>query len=260
MARRIRLTVAYDGTGYHGWQLQNNADSIEGELNRAIREITGEEVHVIGASRTDAGVHALGNIAVFDTESRIPGEKMFYALNPALPRDIRIVRSEEVPPDWHPRKQNCRKTYEYHISTGPVELPTKRLYAHYTFHKLDVEEMDRAAHLMTGEHDFAAFCAAGSQAETTVRTLYSADVRREGDEVIIRVCGGGFLYNMVRIIAGTLMDVGMGRKQAEDIPGIIDSLDRRKAGPTLPPQGLFLVGYEYPEETGSDGMPDSEKV
>ena len=112
MAKRIRLSVAYDGTNYHGWQLQNNAASIEGELNRAILEVTGEEVHVIGASRTDAGVHALGNIAVFDTESRIPGEKMFYALNPALPRDIRIVRSEEVPYDWHPRRKDCRKTYE----------------------------------------------------------------------------------------------------------------------------------------------------
>ncbi len=249
MSKRIRLTVAYDGTAYHGWQLQNNASSIEGELNRAIFETTGEEVHVIGASRTDAGVHALGNIAVFDTESRIPAEKMFYAINPALPRDIRIVKSEEVPEDWHPRKQDCRKTYEYHISTGPVELPTKRLYAHYTYHKLDVAEMDRAARLMTGEHDFAAFCAAGSQAETTVRRLYTAEVFSRDDEVIVRVCGAGFLYNMVRIIAGTLMDVGMGRKKPEDIPGIIASLDRRQAGPTLPPEGLFLIGYEYPEES-----------
>ncbi len=253
MSKRIKLIVAYDGTEYHGWQLQDNGNSIEAELNRAILEVLGEEVQVIGASRTDAGVHAYGNVAVFDTQTRIPGEKVCYALNTALPRDIRIMASAEVPEDWHPRHQDCRKTYEYHICVGSIPLPTRIRYAHYTHHALDTEAMREAGRLLVGEHDFAAFCAAGSQAATTVRTLYSVEVE-EADgsdpasrEILIRVCGNGFLYNMVRILAGTLLDVGMGRKRPEEMEAILSSGDRRMAGPTLPPQGLFLMGYEYPE-------------
>ena len=245
MSRRIRLKVAYDGTGYHGWQFQEGLPTIEGVLDEAIKECTGEDVHVTGASRTDAGVHAMGNIAVFDTDSPIPPDKFFLVLNKVLPNDISIIFSDEVPVDWHPRKQDCRKTYEYHIYTSPVRVPVKRLYAHYCYHELNVPEMDRAAGFFKGEHDFSAFCAADSQATTFVRTIYECNVRTNEDEVIIKVTGSGFLYNMVRIIAGTLLDVGMGRKKADDIPGIIDSLDRRAAGPTLPAQGLILIGYEY---------------
>jgi tRNA pseudouridine38-40 synthase len=245
MSKRVRLKIAYDGTAYHGWQIQEGQMTIEGVLTDAVREATGESNEIIGASRTDAGVHALGNIVVFDTDSPIPSDKFYMVLNRLLPDDISVVSSDEVAPDWHPRKQDCRKTYEYRIYMSPVRIPVKRLYAHYTYNDLDTEAMDRAAKEFTGEHDFTAFCAAGSQAVTFTRTIYDCSVRREGNEAVISVTGSGFLYNMVRIIAGTLMDVGLGRKEADRIPAIIDSLDRRQAGPTLPACGLILVGYEY---------------
>ncbi len=247
MSKRVRLKIAYDGTAYHGWQIQEGQTTVEGVLTAAVREATGEQSEIIGASRTDAGVHALGNIAVFDTDSPIPPDKFYMVLNRLLPDDISVVSSDEVASDWHPRKQECRKTYEYRIYMAPVRIPVKRLYAHYTYNELDTEAMNRAAGNFAGEHDFTAFCAAGSQAVTFTRTIYDCSVRREGMEAVISVTGSGFLYNMVRIIAGTLMDVGLGRKQPEQIPGIIDSLDRRQAGPTLPACGLTLVGYEYNE-------------
>jgi len=245
MEKRIRLKISYDGTAYHGWQIQDGAVTVEGVLTEAVREAVGSPVEVIGASRTDAGVHALGNVAVFDADTPIPADKMAMVLNKLLPDDISIVCSDEVPSDWHPRKQDCRKTYEYHIYTSPVRMPLKRLYAHYTYNDLDIGEMDRAAAFFTGEHDFTAFCAAGSQATTFTRTIYACSVKKDGNEAVIIVTGSGFLYNMVRIIAGTLFEVGLGRKKADDIPGIIDSLDRRKAGPTLPACGLTLIGYKY---------------
>ncbi|MCR5740812.1 MAG: tRNA pseudouridine(38-40) synthase TruA [Lachnospiraceae bacterium] len=247
MSKRVRLKIAYDGTAYHGWQIQEGQTTVEGVLTAAVREATGEQSEIIGASRTDAGVHALGNIAVFDTDSPIPPDKFYMVLNRLLPDDISVVSSDEVASDWHPRKQECRKTYEYRIYMAPVRIPVKRLYAHYTYNELDTEAMSRAAGNFTGEHDFTAFCAAGSQAVTFTRTIYDCSVRREGMEAVISVTGSGFLYNMVRIIAGTLMEVGLGRKQPEQIPGIIDSLDRRQAGPTLPACGLTLIGYEYNE-------------
>ncbi|MBQ1896300.1 MAG: tRNA pseudouridine(38-40) synthase TruA [Lachnospiraceae bacterium] len=247
MSKRVRLKIAYDGTAYHGWQIQEDQTTVEGVLTAAVREATGEQSEIIGASRTDAGVHALGNIAVFDTDSPIPPDKFYMVLNRLLPDDISVVSSDEVASDWHPRKQECRKTYEYRIYMAPVRIPVKRLYAHYTYNELDTEAMNRAAGNFAGEHDFTAFCAAGSQAVTFTRTIYDCSVRREGMEAVISVTGSGFLYNMVRIIAGTLMDVGLGRKQPEQIPGIIDSLDRRQAGPTLPACGLTLIGYEYNE-------------
>ena len=245
MEKRIRLKISYDGTAYHGWQIQDGMVTVEGVLTEAVSEAVGKPVEVIGASRTDAGVHALGNIAVFDADTPIPADKMCMVLNKLLPDDISVVCSDEVPLDWHPRKQDCRKTYEYRIYTAPVRMPLKRLYAHYTYSELDIGEMDRAAGFFTGEHDFTAFCAAGSQATTFTRTIYACSVKKDGNEAVISVTGSGFLYNMVRIIAGTLSDVGLGRKKADDIPGIIDSLDRRKAGPTLPACGLTLIGYDY---------------
>ncbi|MBP5701993.1 MAG: tRNA pseudouridine(38-40) synthase TruA [Lachnospiraceae bacterium] len=245
MEKKIRLKISYDGTAYHGWQIQDGAVTVEGVLTEAVSEAVGSPVELIGASRTDAGVHALGNVAVFDADTPIPSDKMAMVLNKLLPDDISIVCSDEVPSDWHPRKQDCRKTYEYRIYTSPVRMPLKRLYAHYTYNDLDIGEMDRAAAYFTGEHDFTAFCAAGSQAVTFTRTIYACSVKKDGNEAVISVTGSGFLYNMVRIIAGTLFEVGLGRKEADDIPGIIDSLDRRKAGPTLPACGLTLIGYEY---------------
>lgn len=266
MEKRVRLYVAYDGTAYHGWQIQNNCITIEGELNRAISDLVGRETTVIGASRTDAGVHSLGSVAVFDTDSRIPSEKMAGAINARLPQDIRIVKSDEVPSDWHPRHVDCRKTYEYHIYYGRIMLPTKRLYCHFIYKRPDIKAMKAAACSLVGEHDFAAFCAADSQAESTVRTVYSIEVEEtingdhqnckkenadhlpaESGEIVIRVTGNGFLYNMVRIIAGTLLDAGQGKKKPEDMTAILESLDRSMSGPTLPANGLFLVGYEFAE-------------
>ena len=261
--KRIKLVVAYDGTNYHGWQVQPNADTIEGELNKAISELTGEQIEVIGASRTDAGVHALGNVAVFDTESRIPGEKFSYALNQRLPDDIIIQKSEEVAADFHPRYQKCRKTYEYTILNRKFPLPEYRNTAHFDYGKLDIEAMKKACKAFIGEHDFAGFCSAGAQVKTTVRTIYSLDVEiveldkkeehsvskeniSETNRLIkIRVNGNGFLYNMVRIIAGTLLEVGKGSIKPEQMEEIIKSTDRAKAGPTAPAKGLKLIEIRY---------------
>ncbi len=247
--RRVRLTVAYDGTAYHGWQVQNNGITIESELNRCLSELFQEPIAVIGASRTDAGVHALGNVAVFDTCARIPAAKIAYALNQRLPEDIRIQRSEEVEPDWHPRHCESRKTYEYRIYRGEFPVPTKRLYAHFTYRPLDVERMQRAAVYLMGEHDFKSFCQTGAQVESTVRRIYELDVREEGADVVLRVCGNGFLYNMVRIIAGTLMEVGQGRREPEEILEILERKDRSAAGPTAPACGLTLIKYEFDGDT-----------
>ena len=243
--RRIRLTVAYDGTNYHGWQLQNNGITIEAELNRCLTQLLGEQIQVIGASRTDSGVHALGNIAVFDTETRMPADKVSYALNQRLPEDIRIQKSEEVALDWHPRHCESRKTYEYRIYCGEFPMPTKRLYSYFTYHPLNVENMRKAAALLVGEHDFKSFCQTGAQVESTVRTLYTVEIEEQGAEVVIRVCGNGFLYNMVRIIAGTLMEAGWGKRQPEEMKAILEAKSRSAAGPTAPACGLTLLKYEF---------------
>lgn len=242
---RVRLTVAYDGTGYHGWQLQDNGITIESELNRCLSELLGEPVRVIGASRTDAGVHALGNIAVFDTKSRIPPEKISYALNQWLPEDIRIQRSEEVAPDWHPRRCASRKTYEYRIYRGEFPMSVKRLYSYFLYCRLDLERMREAAGFLEGEHDFKSFCQAGSQAESTVRTIYRLQVEEQGADLVIRVCGSGFLYNMVRIIAGTLIEVGQGRREPGSMTAVLEAGNRSAAGATAPAHGLTLVKYEF---------------
>lgn len=255
MTRRILLRVAYDGTNYHGWQLQPNAATIEGELNRALCALTGEEIVVTGASRTDAGVHALGNVAVFDTTSRIPAEKFSYALNQRLPEDIVIQSSKQVADDFHPRHCDCRKTYEYDIINRTFPLPAYRNTAYFLYGTLNIEAMRRACQAFLGEHDFASFCAAGAQVQTTVRTIYSLEVEcrplteanvGSADQLLtIRVKGNGFLYNMVRIIAGTLVEVGRGHIKPEEVAGIIAAKDRAKAGPTAPARGLRLVEIEY---------------
>lgn len=247
MKKRVKLVVAYDGTAYHGWQIQPGAVTIEGELNRCLTGLLGETIQVIGASRTDAGVHALGNVAVFDTQTPIPAEKISYALNQRLPMDIRIQDSREVPLSWHPRHCESRKTYEYRIDNGEFPLPVRRLYTYFTYRPLDSALMNEAAAYLVGEHDFKSFCQASSQAETTVRTIYSAQAVREGREIALRICGSGFLYNMVRIIAGTLMEVGGGKRPPEDIPRILEAKDRAAAGPTAPACGLTLVKYDFPQ-------------
>ena len=243
--KRVRITVAYDGTNYHGWQLQDNGITVEAELNRCLTELLGEEIQVIGASRTDSGVHALGNVAVFDTVNRMPAKKISYALNQRLPEDIRIQKSEEVPSDWHPRHCESRKTYEYRIYRGEFPMPVKRLYSHYIYTPLDVGRMREAAAYLEGEHDFKSFCQTGAQVESTVRTIYSLWVEEQDSELVIRVCGNGFLYNMVRIIAGTLIEAGQGKREPESVPEILGALNRGAAGPTAPARGLTLVKYEF---------------
>ena len=246
--KRIKLVVAYDGTAYSGWQVQPGVKTIEGELNRCLSELLGEEIQVIGASRTDSGVHALCNVAVFDTEARIPGEKVSYALNQRLPEDIRIRESCEVDLDFHPRHCNSKKTYEYRILNAPFAIPTRRLYTHFTYVPLDVELMQKGADYLIGEHDFKSFCSTAAVVETTVRTITDIQIEKAGNEISIRVCGTGFLYNMVRIIAGTLMEIGRGSCPPEHMKEILEAKDRQSAGPTAPACGLTLVKYEFFEK------------
>ena len=243
--KRVKLVVAYDGTNYHGWQVQDNGITIEEVLNRTISELVQEDIKVIGASRTDAGVHACGNVAVFDTESRIPGDKFSFALNQRLPDDIRIQESCEVDADFHPRYADTVKTYEYNILNRRFELPSKRLYAAFCYYPIDIERMNQAAAYLVGEHDFKSFCSAGAQVQTTVRTIYAVNVTKEDDMVHIRITGNGFLYNMVRIIAGTLMQVGTGLMEPEQVKEILEARDRSKAGPTAVAKGLTLVEIRY---------------
>lgn len=247
MKKRIRLTVAYDGTGYCGWQIQNNGKTIQGELNRCLEELLGHPVETMGASRTDAGVHALGNVAVFDTDSQIPAEKFSYALNQRLPDDIRIQASQEVDPDFHPRYRESEKTYRYQILNRRFPLPTERLYSYFYHYPLDVEKMQEAASILVGRHDFASFCGAGAQVKTTVRLVTGFSVERKGDMVCLQVSGRGFLYNMVRIFAGTLIEVGNGVYLPEHVQEILDARDRGAAGPTAPACGLTLLGIRFLE-------------
>ena len=245
--KRIMLTVAYDGTYYHGWQFQNNAKTIEGELNKALSRLLKTEIEVIGASRTDAGVHAMCNAAVFDTEAKIPPEKYAYALNQMLPLEIRIRKSQEVPADFHPRRTDTVKTYEYRIDCEEFADPLKSRYAYFTYVPLNEELMREAAAYLVGTHDFKSFCSINTTATTTVRTIFDIQVIREGVDIIIRITGNGFLYNMVRIIAGTLMDVGRGKYPPQMLERILEKKDRCAAGPTAPPNGLILKELHFPE-------------
>lgn len=246
--KRIKLTVAYDGTNYNGWQVQPTGITIEGILNQALTELTHEPITVIGASRTDSGVHALGNIAVFDTDTRIPPEKISYALNQHLPEDIVIQDSCEVPPDFHPRRCESKKTYEYKILNRTFPMPLHRLDCYFTYRRLDVEKMRQAAACLVGEHDFKSFCSIHSQAESTVRTIYDLTVSKEQDLITIRVTGSGFLYNMVRIIAGTLLQAGLGEREPQEVQDILNARDRAAAGPTAPAHGLTMIGILFAEK------------
>ncbi len=245
MMRRIMLVVAYDGTDYKGWQIQSNGVTIEEILNTELSKLLNEQITVIGASRTDSGVHAEGAVCVFDTSSRIPGDKFCFAINQSLPEDIRILSSKEVASDFHPRRCPALKTYRYSIWNDTFELPTKRLYTYWLHEKLDRERMKRAAVFLIGEHDFKSFCSVNTQALTTVRTVTDIEIRTEGKQIDIYVTGNGFLYNMVRIIAGTLIEAGRGKIKPEAMKDILEALDRAAAGPTAPAKGLCLVGYKW---------------
>ena len=243
--KRIKLTIAYDGTNYCGWQIQPNGITIEEVLNKALTKMLDEEIIIIGASRTDSGVHAMGNVAVFDTETTIPADKIGVALNQRLPDDIVITKSEEVPLDFHPRYCNCSKTYEYHIINTRIPIPTKRLTNYFVSYVLDIDKMRQAASYLVGEHDFVSFCNVRTDVENTVRTITELDILTNGNEITIRITGNGFLYNMVRIIVGTLIRVGRGFYEPEKVKEILEAKDRKAAGVTAPAHGLMLVEINY---------------
>lgn len=243
--KRMKLTIAYDGTNYCGWQIQPNGITIEEVMNKALSKLTGEGIQVIGASRTDSGVHAMGNVAVFDTNTTIPAEKIAMALNQRLPEDIVVVKSEEVPLDFHPRYCDCSKTYEYHIINTKIPIPTERLTNYFVSYTLDFDKMREAASYLVGEHDFASFCNVRTDVESTVRTITALDILTEGNRVTIRITGNGFLYNMVRIIVGTLIRVGRGFYEPEKVKEILEAKDRKAAGVTAPAHGLMLMKIEY---------------
>ena len=315
--RRIMLTVAYDGTDYVGWQMQPNGIAVEQVINKALSDLLKEEIVIAGASRTDSGVHALGNVAIFDTETRIPADKICFALNQRLPKDIVCTKSLEVKPDFHPRHADCTKIYEYTIYNAVHPDPIKRRYSYFVYVPLDIDAMRKAAGYLLGEHDFASFCSAHAQVKTTVRTIYSLDIfcdetgrnvsacccgngaddssqelsdgsfnqnidvpdssslsiengrnehssdiermidgtekensRRKymSHNIAIRISGNGFLYNMVRIIVGTLVKVGYHFYPPEYVKKILEGRDRKLAGPKAPAEGLKLVGIEYRPE------------
>lgn len=243
--RNVKLIIEYDGTNYHGWQTQKNAKTVQDTIERAIKGLTGEEIDLTGSSRTDFGVHALGQVANFKTNSSIPADRFSYALNRMLPEDIVIKESKEVSLDFHARFQAKGKKYRYLIysSRFPSAILRKRTY--HVSYNLDFEAMEKAVSYFTGTHDFTAFKASGSSVKTSVRTITDVSLKNGEDVIRFEICGDGFLYNMVRIIVGTLVDVGMGRIKADSIPDIIGSLDRKKAGRTAPAEGLYLIEVYY---------------
>ncbi len=245
--KRILLTVEYDGTHYAGWQRQINGLAVQQVLEEALQKATGERIVVTGASRTDAGVHALGQAVHFDTESRIPPEKYPFVLNTMLPRDVRVHSGREVPGGFHARFMTCGKRYTYRIVNSRHASAIRRNTHVHVPLALDLPPMQEAAAQLLGTHDFAAFQAAGGTAKTTVRTIHSAELTRQGDEIILTVEGDAFLYNMVRIIAGTLIEIGLGRRTVNAFSEAYETLDRLSLGVTAPPQGLELTKVNYPE-------------
>lgn len=243
--RNVKLTIEYDGTGFSGWQTQQNARAVQDVVKAAINQITGETVDLTGSSRTDAGVHALGLAANFHTESSIPPERFAYALNSALPDDVVIKNSEEVDLDFHARFAAKAKKYRYLILNSMYPSAIMRYRAYHVRQTLDFGAMQEAVPYFLGEHDFSAFKASGSETKSSVRTILKASIEKKEDILEFEITGDGFLYNMVRIIAGTLVDVGLGKISPNDIQKIIESMDRRSAGRTAPAHGLYLVEVYY---------------
>ena len=241
----VKILLEYDGSNYHGWQRQKNALTIQEVVEEAVYKVTGEKVKVIGAGRTDAGVHARGQVANFHTNCRIPVERLPYAINSHLPEDIAVKGAEEVPDDFHARYSAKAKVYTYTIYNAPFPSPLMRKYSYFYPHILDVEAMQEAAKAFVGVHDFTAFRASGSPVKSSVRNVMRLEVKKSKDVITIEVEADGFLYNMVRIIAGTLLEVGSGKRTPEEIPLVISSRDRERAGITLPAHGLCLEKVVY---------------
>ena len=243
--RNIKLTIEYDGKDFNGWQKQPNKLNIQGEIEKAIFNIMHENVDLIGSGRTDAGVHSLGQVANFKVKSDFPIEKIPIALNSQLKNSIVIKKAEEVDERFHSRYNAKNKTYRYIINNSKTGTAIYRNLEYCYPIELDVEKMKEAAKYFEGEHDFKAFKSSGTSGKNSVRTIYNAQVRKEGERIFIELTGNGFLYNMVRIISGTLLDVGLGKIKPEDIKEIIEKKDRQNAGKTLPAHGLYLVKVEY---------------
>ena len=241
----VALITEFDGTDFVGFQSQNNGRAVCDVLTEALEEIYKTKIHVEGCSRTDSGVHARGHVSSVDVPFFIPEDKLPLAINAHLPDDLSVRKAVYVREDFSARFDTKGKRYIYRIYSSPSRKPLIDRYAYHTPYKLDIARMRRAAELFRGEHDFAAFCAAGSTAVTTVRTIYSVNVFEKDDMLEIEVQGNAFLYNMVRIIAGTILEVGSGKIDPEAIPEIIDSLDRKRAGRTLPSRGLTLEEVYY---------------
>ena len=244
--RNIKLTIEYDGKDFNGWQKQPDKLNIQGSIESAIKQITGEEVELNASGRTDAGVHAYGQVANFKTESNLPIEKFPIAINTKLKRSIRIIKAEEVDERFHSRLSCKRKTYRYVINNSEFASAIYRNLETHIPQKLNIEKMKEAIKNFEGEHDFKAFKASGTSSKSSVRTIYKAEIKEmPNNRIYIELTGNGFLYNMVRIIAGTLVDVGIEKIKPEDIPNIIKQGKRDLAGKTLPPNGLYLLNVEY---------------
>lgn len=243
--RNIKLTIEYDGKDFNGWQKQPNKLNIQGEIERAIEKITGENIDLAASGRTDAGVHAIAQTANFKTNSSLPIEKFAVAINSNLKKSIRIQKAEEVDERFHCRYNCKQKTYRYIINNSEEGTAIYRNLEYFIPIKLNVEEMKKAIKFFEGEHDFKGFKASGTSSKSSVRIIYKTKIKQQDNRIIIELTGNGFLYNMVRIISGTLVDVGLGKIKAEEIPEIIESGDRKRAGKTLPPYALYLVKVEY---------------
>lgn len=245
MVRNIKLKVSYDGTQYHGWQTQLNRVTIQETIEQAICIIMKQKVNLTGSGRTDSGVHALGQIANFTADTNIPEEKIKIALNSILPNDIRIIESVDVPMEFNSRFDAHDKTYMYQIYNDNVWSPFYSKYSCFVPVSLDFDKMTEAAKYLVGTHDFKGFMAAGSDVKTSVRTVYETKLIKENQVIKFYINGSGFLYNMVRIIAGTLIDIGKGKKSINCIEEAIINKDRTLLGQTAPAQGLFLMNVSY---------------
>ncbi len=249
--RNLMITIEYDGTDYYGWQRQPNARSVQQCIEEAIFKITKKQSVIFASGRTDAGVHALAQTANFFTDSNIPCDKMVSALNSVLSYDISITDCAEVSEDFHCRYLSKNKTYEYRILNTPHRRPMERNYAYHVRGELDINLMNSQAKKLIGKHDFKSFCSLGSSTKTTVRTIYNIDLSKQNDIITLTITGNGFLYNMVRIIASTLIQIGL-KKKDKDILEILESKDRKMAGPTAPACGLFLKNVSYDIDMNSN--------
>lgn len=243
--RNIKLTLAYDGSAFAGFQVQPNACTVQGELMAALGKILGEEVKVVGAGRTDAGVHARAQVVNFSTRAKLPVERLPAALNSCLPREVRVWQAEEVEGSFHARYSATGKVYRYLIQQAAHPSPFLQRYSWSLRGPLDFTAMQSAAQLLLGEHDFSSFCASGGAAKNHVRTLRRLNLGQRGDLIVVEAAANGFLYKMVRNLVGTLVEVGRGALRPEAMPRILAARDRSQAGPTAPPQGLVLWAVHY---------------